>query len=462
MSVYSSVKNPFLTIDKLILSILPETRVAQTLWWISLPLISLFFNLGISFLIPCVSTVYLPFLALLGVSITIRWKGIGLAISYLLVGVVFFLVYKKVPSADLLWQSGVLFSLALELYIVLLCSEEIETIILDLQNTAEEQKVLLSKVSEEQERASERWQEEREELEEEIKKWKEEAEQRRIEKRAIDKRLSLVQSEIDFLTQQKETLIEEAFNSRALAAERLRRLEEQVEEMGRLSSSIQPLQIEKEKGEEIKENLTRTLAQREQSLENLRQELATLHAAYVGLNTDKQLLESNIQTLREEILTYRTLIEEEKEKREKAIQSLLVLEKEKEESQQYTQEMTERFAITLSEMEEKLHKDVNPEEVVLLKREKARIEGLYTQLREQFEEKSGVLSQTRKELFQLQGKLLAYERDNLLQSSDSKMDVNYLEYGSFLSELLTLDKDRRRLEEEIILMEELISQILAR
>ncbi len=85
------------------------------------------------------------------------------------------------------------------------------------------------------------------------------------------------------------------------------------------------------------------------------------------------------------------------------------------------------------------------------------IEGLYKQLRIQFEEKSRALVQTRKELFQAQTKLQGQEIEQRLAEFDGEREeVNHLE-----EELAHTLNECAAMEEEINALEALISHILA-
>lgn len=86
----------------------------------------------------------------------------------------------------------------------------------------------------------------------------------------------------------------------------------------------------------------------------------------------------------------------------------------------------------------------------------AQIEGLYKQLRSQFEEKSKVLIQTRKELFQTQGKLQELEIANKLkEEAFEREEADHLEKN-----LAALCQECEEMEEEIRLLEALITHLL--
>ncbi|MCH9609098.1 MAG: hypothetical protein S4CHLAM45_08610 [Chlamydiales bacterium] len=88
-----------------------------------------------------------------------------------------------------------------------------------------------------------------------------------------------------------------------------------------------------------------------------------------------------------------------------------------------------------------------------LKRELIKMEGLYKQLRSQFDEKSKVLLSARKELFKVEGKAEALERE---QEQHQLEPIEGLE-----GVLAKFAEENIHLEEELTSLEELISHILS-
>ena len=190
--------------------------------------------------------------------------------------------------------------------------------------------------------------EERErEFTEELQKLKEQAEQRKIERTGDLKRLQLIQSEIDLLTSQKESFIEDARLARTSASHSLKQLEALQEE---------------------RSESTLLLKQREGEIEELK---------------DKSAI----------------LIEDIRAAQERASLSLQQLER-------------GRGEFLEACLWNKLQIESAQEEILKLQTLKSstRVEALYTQLRSQFDEKSKILSATRKELFKLGEKSLIREK----------------------------------------------------
>ncbi len=90
-------------------------------------------------------------------------------------------------------------------------------------------------------------------------------------------------------------------------------------------------------------------------------------------------------------------------------------------------------------------------ETLELKRKLTRVEGLYKQLRTQFDEKANVLLATRKELFKVEGQLEVDEREKYLASLELEESLE--------KDFAILAEENQMLEEEISNLEEIISQL---
>ena len=78
------------------------------------------------------------------------------------------------------------------------------------------------------------------------------------------------------------------------------------------------------------------------------------------------------------------------------------------------------------------------------------------QFRKQFEEKSAILNETRKELFHLENHFLALQKERELKA----LEMSEME-GSYFSHLNELDKENAELETQVTVLEELIAQVVA-
>ena len=236
-------------------------------------------------------------------------------------------------------------SLALDSYLILLATEEVEdSLRLEREHHAKERQFF----EREKQHQESLFEHERLRLEAELKKWKEEAEQRKIDKANDERKLALQNVELSRLATLREELLADARSARLQSEQRLLRLEEEIAENSRLVALVQTPATPAAEGQELPQ-------------------APALHD----------------ETLR---------------------------------------------------------------------KERAQALGLYRQLRTQFEEKSRILEQTRKELFGLQTKLMVQEREACSEDPD---------YERLFCEFASLVCKYDLLEEEITSLEELISRILA-
>ncbi len=89
----------------------------------------------------------------------------------------------------------------------------------------------------------------------------------------------------------------------------------------------------------------------------------------------------------------------------------------------------------------------------------AKIQGLYQQLRQQFEEKNQVLGQTRSEFYQLETKYLGLLNEQKMDQLLEEERLSFEEGNMLSKELLKLDAQNHSYEEEIKSLEALISRL---
>lgn len=472
------------THDRLAFRILPESPRTLTRLWLILPFAFLLAVSGLALLCPSPLTPYYPLLAISGWILCARFRRLGLGLSLALLAGAALFIYRQASLDVRLWQWGLLGSYALDFMLTWLCLEEVDR--LDAQR---DETVL--HVQQELGDVKKAWDEQVKGLEAELKKWKEEAEHRRIEKRADDEKLSLVQAEIDRLTTQKEAMITEAFEARRLAAERLQRLESQIEQNERLTAHSadaalhgeleakaqrieelqaqladhQPYQDESLRSEleaksrhieqlqaQISEHqlhqdapLRAELEEKARRIEQLQAQLAAnqLHQDE-ALNTELVEKAQRIQQLQSQLEEQRTLLEQTEAKL--AQQETLAAQTEALQAKLADQ------SAHLEQMRRELeHAGETQQPDEELRRRLAAAEGLYKQLREQFEEKSSLLEQTRQELFSAQTilEMLAKEKEETAFSSE------------WAEEIARLREENAALEEEIKSLEELVSRSLS-
>ena len=96
--------------------------------------------------------------------------------------------------------------------------------------------------------------------------------------------------------------------------------------------------------------------------------------------------------------------------------------------------------------------DVEPEEKIRLEQAQHQ----YANLREQFEEKSEKLDQTRKELFQMENEFLAWQKSSEEKANEISEDDFYL-----IRDLKTQEKECHELEVQVALLQDFITQLLS-
>ncbi|MCC5832858.1 MAG: hypothetical protein JJU12_07445 [Chlamydiales bacterium] len=425
---------------------LPETIVGRVLFFGSLPPALILFAIGVSFL--CVSpfSFYLPFLALAGGMLCLRWKTVGLCGSYLALAALLLFYYGEIPFEERLWQMGVVFALAVNFFILLLSTEEIESLIAQTAemgrvktNELMQAELLLHQMSQEKE-------EQQKSFEEEIQRLKEEAEARRIEREQESKQIHLIQSEIELLTSQKAHFVTEAKKARVI-----------IEQDEQTQNIIQDAEAKIESLKEQIYALSKELEETRLSKEELHfqlSEFSTLKSENAALNDQlAQLSEKLSQSENEKASKLKELTEQ---------LDRTVSEKEAELADWEEKKALEARIADLSESE------VRMKEALLFAQEKAmtlqasplikvddkkvrQLQGLYNELRTQFEEKARILSQTRKDLFLKEEKLMALEHEKELTAcAPDREETVYFE-----NETRHLTEELVSLEEEVTNLEEL-------
>lgn len=472
----------------------PESIAARIFFWGALPSFLLLFDVGVGFLSASSISFYLPFLAIAGGVLCLRWKSAGLWGSYLALGLLLLFFYKDIPFEERLWQMGVVFALAVNFFILLLSSEEIESLI---SQTSETGRIKANELMQTQ-LSLQQLNQEKEELqksfEEEIRRLKEEAEARKIERQQESKRIDLIQSEIEMLTTQKAYFVAEAKKARAIIEQDdqtqkiLQDAQEKIESLEvRLYELSEQLELSRASKEELNaqvaaltegieqastfrgENaalqdrifsLTEKLNRAEIESEKLHLAISEKEAAlshFEKVMEEKQALQARVATLAEELKLAESVKETElAELAEKLSRS---------ESDSEEKKILQAQVAALAEAENRIKEallfaqdkamtlQVSP--VIKVDDKKIRqLEGLYKQLQDQFEEKARVLSQTRKDLFHTEGKLLAFEHEKELSAVTPNHESAYFE-----KEFCRLAAEIASLEEEVAALEDLTSSL---
>jgi len=419
----TSIEKPSRLLNFTYLSFPGKSIFFKALFWIFIAATLLFGNIEACIFKPTLLTSLLSFLVPIGVFLSIRYKTFGLILSYIALAVLFLMFSEKVSNSDRMWQLTLGFVTAVDFFIVLLIREEAALLFQEIDSNSialkeevvsKESAILVAKRDQEAERK---------ELEEQIEKLKEEAEQRRLEKQQYERKFELIQSEIDLLNNQKEKFIQKAQEASVLSEKVLKKNDELTQEMEAMKRSFE---IENEEKEKIIVS-TRSLSH----------ELETMRASWSKENEEKERLlisrKGVSQELEESKNSLRKVIEEK--------ENLLGF------ATGQTVKLQEQILSFLSRKKMQEPSDIS--------QTTTQSDKLYKQLRLQFEEKSRMLNETRKELFQTQTKLLAHEKEKVEEELNAKGDVR-----SFEAEISLLISKTAELEEEVTALEELISHIL--
>lgn len=357
-------------------------------------------TLTFSVMHPFSGSKWLVFSLLSGILSTYLWKEIGLGITYFLLFLITISFFMTIPVQDRLWQMGIIFASALEIYILLLTLEEVQSSFVNLENEHIKSLDQIKILKEEKQNEKQQSDEYIESFLKEIEKWKEEAKHRKIEKITDEKRLKLAYTEIENLVNQKEELINEAYKANKQAYE--------------ISLCLEEMQTHLKKNEAPIFDLERANSQLLCELEKANKE--------------------NIGS---------------KEKIE-----ILKLEKEELQTKLSYAEASLASQISDNKTLEPSISQSNPIEFEEVQKALKRTEGLYKQLRLQFEEKTKILELTRRELFIMEGKWLT------LQKEKEFSEVEQIEFEYIENVLSMQQKIIEDLEEEIFNLEELISRNL--
>lgn len=427
-SSVTETKNPLSFKDALFKAV-PQSISGRVLFWGALCVGLVLFNLGVNFLRPSPLSHYLPFLALIGGMLVLRWKTAGLTGSYLALGLLLLSYYRDIPSDDRLWQMGLVITFAVDLFILLLVIEDIEWLVGKIEEIGRVKAKELTQAQLQLQKVHQEKAEMQQGLEDEIEHLKAEAEQRRIEKHQESKRIELIQSEIELLTSQKEQIVAEAKKAREVLekhAQSQTLIETSEAKIADLEKQLVDQAEYLQQIEDLKSQLEDAKANRDQDA-SLKAENASLQEQ-IEILTEKA---SHGEALTHQNAELQTHIDSLTEKLNKA--------------ETYTEQTL------LSAQEKILTLQVSPVIKVDEKRVK-QLEGLHKQLRTQFEEKARLLSQTRKQLFQTQEKLLAVQHEqSLAELAPNREEVSHYEYL-----INSLVEDLSSLEEEVLSLEAIV------
>jgi hypothetical protein len=378
MNVAAPINRAFFPLMRLLFRWIPEKSRAAFLIVSALPCFLFLLNLGASFLKPCAFTPFLPFLVLVAALVTYRFKLFGLLASCCAFFLLFFLAYPNLDPSQRLWQAGILCNFSLSLFVLWLCSEEASFYLVEYETGSQEMSKKLAQSEADLQLLMKSASEQEKELKEEIERLKSEAQQRRIEKIQEAKHLALINSEIEMLTAHKNSFIESALKAKQEALHNQELLAEYEKKLVEATiNANDALAHQKKRYDELEvtyETLQKSLSDQKQQLRQCEEDA----------HLEKQLMEEqHVEMLRQ----HKEAIIDLQERLLKIQQLPLKVEIQ-----------------TMKVVEEDAE----------LKKAYVLLENSLKQLRLQFNEKSENLSQTRKELFATETKLLTFEKEKSL------------------------------------------------
>ncbi len=451
----SQVKNQSLGF----LNSLEAALFSYSVAWCVIPIFFWCLAFFISLLIPSILTAYFPIVIFCGILFGVKWKRQGFILSYLMYAALGIISFKTMSSTHLLWQSGILTSFVLTHSIFFLSFEH--QLQLNMGQNAEKKELqqCIKQLHEQLECERDQFSKDVENLREEIERIKEESEQRKIEKINSERHCELVQTEIEMLIAQKEALVSETESARRALFEKRSVFEKQQKEWEQDQNLLKLL---KKEYEQLKNDV-------EQKLIEKRNEALCLHASLdelqkhtiEPLNARIAQLESDKETLLNENAELLNLHQQSQERINESLHCRKILEEQLTAIEQNYLKLESERAELLAHKEALVqNRESVPqqslEEIEDLKRSHARLEGLYRQLRLQFDEKSAILSANRKELFRIQGQILASEREKALELNHEESEL----WDQCYKYLENQVEDIQMLKNEIMVLEELVSHIL--
>ena len=467
--------------------VIPGSIGGRVVLFFFLPLFLLLSTLWIALIEPTALSPYICGLLLFGTVMSCQSRIKGLLISVAAVVA----VYAFKHSGYTLFEIGLCVAAICDFVIAFLAMTEIKTLLITLVNESKSHMNEFLAKKQELLEVEDSFSKTKEQLEAEIASWKEKAEQRKIDLQMAKDRMLLIQSEIEMLTAQKESILNEAYEIRKEARSQLATLKEQIAEVDRAREEVHRRLDSAADIEEEREKLKRAEEENEQRIVILKSEynerfirlekefeekLRLAAEASAQLEEKMAMPSVEMQKLEAALAQKERELEESFAKKEaelhKKMEQTGQLEEKEAELRLKTGQLKESYAQIETELRLKIEQNGQLEESFAKKEAELRneiaalqakgpshanLEGLYKQLRSQFEEKSRILVETRGELFAAQTELesikLQKQMDELSDRADIIRDLE-----------AALDQSSREceaLEEEISSLEGLISHILS-
>ncbi|MCH9610508.1 MAG: hypothetical protein SP1CHLAM42_05750 [Chlamydiales bacterium] len=451
--------------------IIPGSLIGRIVLLFFFPLFLLLTTVWAALYEPTELSPYLCGMLLFGTTMSLRYRTKGLLIALFSLISIYVFKHEGFQFSEI----GLVIASAVDFAIILLVVDEVKA---SLAGIVEESRSHMNQFlakNQELVESEESFAKTKQTLEEEIASWKEEAEQRKIDMQLVQQKMQLVQSEIEMLTAQKESILNDSYMVRTEAKEQLAALKEQVAEVERAREEVhRRLEQTQDVAEDQKQRelLQKSLQEAQEKLTQMveRSELEQLQHKLVESEAEAEQLLAQIVELNEQLES-----SSNSDQVEQLQQKLVESTAEVEQLQAQIVELNEQLENSsgFDQVEQKLVESAAEAEqlraqIAELKRqleeasreeslaEVTRVQGLYKQLRSQFEDKTRILDQTRKELFVLQTKWQSQKRSDELELLEGPAEqIQQLE-----RELNVACRECLRLEEEVNSLESLISHIL--
>lgn len=409
---------------------------------------------------------YFPVSALIGIPLCVKWKMKGLAAALCCLFLLSGIGYQNLDLDDRYWHVGLALTMAFSFIVLTLSLEEVEGAVSKLQLESHSRLENFQLLDEKWKTVENAWHSEKEKLTADLTALIAEKTQILDEKQTFYKLAQLAKDELNLIKNQHDRLIHDLLYKK----EQVSQLHERVEEM---EATIQGF---------VNSDSEKQLTISAEQIIQLNQENERLQAR-IGLLDKEKELEQSERNQKE------TQLKQSQEKETALLNDFQSFKKNKDEEllalgmqidllkqerlsliDHYTQLLEEKTSVPL--VEENLLEPSEPSEtsdiplsnvdLLPIANSSRRIESLYLQLREQFEEKSDILDETRRQLFHADEKILNLEKEReeaslFEQSIEEKQLIKYC-----LNMELEHYKIQENLEKEIGELTDLLDHLFRR
>lgn len=456
-----------------------QLNTHEQLWSLVGPLL-IAANLLIVSLRSAPTPIAIPMVGIIGLFVCNRWKWSGVWTSQAILVLAVAYQLLMVSSADMLWVLSLSGSIAAAFIVTGLTVEESSTSLEILYKEYEEQQEMISSFNKRLQSSSSEAEMAKEHLQSQIAKLQGELVAKQEKISSTEKLVALAREELTINHHHQEKLLKDLLEAKTQVSLLETRVQEQpdiivqpdvVDQLHKLiaarDSEIEGLKTSLEALLNEEKNLLIKYEKNENELASMRKqqhahelEATKLQDEYLKQQAVNSELTDHINTLTREKAHLEASLgkfqEEIRDLKSHAETSL---------DEYQNQIMQQKKVIDLLETEksaltEQLLKQAEESPKTINDREVRRLEGLYNQLRDQFEEKSTMLDIARKELFQSQEKLMEVqlEMKELKLTSECEMDV---QMKKILSDAEKEIASKKLLEKEIDQLQEVISALMS-